>query len=135
MAYTEYKYDQNVIKEWVATRTANLRANTGFSDLLGFGLSVVDKRLKNDLRRYRDYGPYWWALKEALNAKGYNLGDQSDPLIKRAYGGESPVETLVMAEAFRDDYLKSNFIYANQFMLDADSPDFYTLFDADMESA
>lgn len=133
MAYTEYKFDKDTIKALVAERAAGLRANRGFSNLLAFGLGAVAERLQKDPRRYRDYGPYWWALKDALKAGGYELGDQSDPLIKRVYQGESAEETLVMADEFRTAYLASNVIYSNQFLLDADSPDFYTLFDADME--
>lgn len=133
MAYTEYKFDKDTIKALVAERAANLRANRGFSNLLAFGLGVVAQRLQKDPRRYRDYGPYWWALKDAMNAAGYALGDQSDPFIRRAYQGDTAEETLIMADEFRAAYLQTNIIYSNQFMLDAGSPDFYTLFDADME--
>ena len=133
MAYTEYKFDKDAIKALVAERAAGLRANRGFSNLLGFGLGVVAERLQKDPRRYRDYGPYWWALKDALKTGWYELGDQGDPLIQRAYQGETAEETLIMADEFRTAYLASNIIYTNQFMLDADNPDFYTLFDKDME--
>lgn len=133
MAYTEYKFDKDTIKALVAERAAGLRVNRGFSNLLGFGLGVVAERLQKDPRRYCDYGPYWWALKDAMNAGGYTLGDQSDPLIKRAYQGDSAEETLIMADEFRTAYLASNIVYTNQFLLDAGSPDFYTLFDKDME--
>lgn len=133
MAYTEYKFDKDAIKALAAERAAGLRANRGFSNLLGFGLGVVAERLQKDPRRYRDYGPYWWALKDAMNAGGYTLGDQSDPLIKRFYQGDTPEETLIAADEFRTAYLASNIVYTNQFLLDAGSPDFYTLYDADME--
>ena len=133
MAFTEYKFDKEMLKALVAERSANLRANRGFSNLLAFGLGVVAERLSKDARRYRDYGPYWPALKEVMNANGYNLGSQSDPLISRAYRGETDEETLIMADEFRTAYLKSNIVYANQFLLDAASPDFWVLYDADME--
>lgn len=133
MAYTEYKFDKDAIKALVAERAAGLRANRGFSNLLGFGLGVVAERLQKDPRRYRDYGPYWWALKDALKTGGYELGDQGDPLIQRAYQGETAEETLIMADEFRTAYLASNIIYTNQFLLDAASPDFWVLYDADME--
>lgn len=133
MAFTEYKFDKEMLKALVAERSANLRANRGFSNLLAFGLGVVAERLSKDHRRYRDYGPYWPALKEVMNANGYNLGSQSDPLISRAYRGETDEETLIMADEFRTMYLKSNIVYANQFMLDAGSGEFWTLYDSDME--
>lgn len=66
-------------------------------------------------------------------AGGYNLGSQTDPLVKKAYRGDSEVETLIMADEFRTAYLKANMIYTNQFLLDAASPDFWVLYDADME--
>ena len=134
MAFTEYKFDKEMLKALVAERSANLRANRGFSNLLAFGLGVVAERLSKDARRYRDYGPYWPALKEVMNANGYNLGSQSDPLISRAYRGETDEETLIMADEFRTMYLKSNIVYANQFMLDAGSGEFWTLYDSDMDT-
>lgn len=134
MAFTEYKFDKEMLKALVAERSANLRANRGFSNLLAFGLGVVAERLSKDARRYRDYGPYWPALKELMNANGYNLGSQSDPLVSRAYRGETDEETLIMADEFRTMYLKSNIVYANQFMLDAGSGEFWTLYDSDMET-
>ena len=133
MAYTEYKFDKDAIKALVAERAAGLRANRGFSNLLGFGLGVVAERLQKDPRRYRDYGPWWPALKDVLNRNGYTLGDQSDPLIARAYRFDDDVETLIAADEFRTAYLQTFIIYSNEFLLDADSPDFYTLFDRDME--
>lgn len=133
MAFTEYKFDKEMLKALVAERAANLRANRGFSNLLAFGLGVVAGRLSKDARRYRDYGPYWPALKEVMNANGYNLGSQSDPLVSRTYRGETDEETLIMADEFRTAYLKSNIVYTNQFMLDAGSGEFWTLYDSDME--
>ncbi len=133
MPFTEYRYDAELIKALVAERAASLRANRGFSNLLRFGLGVIAQRLDRDRRRYRDYGPYWFALKDALNAAGYNLGQQSDPLVKAVYRGADDTETLVMADQFRTDYLKRFMIYSNQFMLDADSGDMWELYDGDME--
>ena len=133
MAFTEYKFDPEKIKEQVESRTRNLRENKGFSDLLGFGLKVISDRLAKDRRRYRDYGPYWFALKDILNASGYSFGDQSDPIVKAAYHGDSGVETLVMADEFRTEYLRTNIVYNNQFMLDGKTGEFWVLFDSDME--
>jgi len=135
MAYTEYKYDQDAIAALAETRAANLRANRGFSNLLTFGLSVVAGRLQQDPRRYRDYGPWWWALKDVMNRNGYSLGQQSDPLIARAYRFDEDVHTLIAADEFRTAYLKTHIVYTNQFLLDAGSGEFWTLFDEDMEFA
>jgi len=133
MAYTEYKFDKDTIKALVAERAAGLRANRGFSNLLGFGLGVVAERLQKDPPRYRDYGPWWPALKQVMNANGYNLGDQTDPLIAKEYRGDTDVETLIAADEFRTEYLRTQMIYTNKFMLDGESGEFWTLYDADME--
>lgn len=133
MKNTEYRYPQDEIDADVVQKRQNLKANKGLSDLLGFGLKVVANRLEKDKRRYRDYGVYWWALKDALQKAGYLYGDVTDTIIKADYIGQSDTATLVMAERFRDDYLANNMVYTNKFMLDAESGEFYTLFDDDME--
>ena len=134
MAFTEYKFDKEMLKALVAERATNLRANRGFSNLLRFGLGVVADRLRVDPLRYRDYGPWWWSLKALMNKAGYSLGDQADPLIAKDYRGESDVETLIAADEFRTEYLRTQMIYTNKFMLDGESGEFWTLYDQDMES-
>ncbi len=134
MAFTEYKFDKEMLKALVAERAANLRANRGFSNLLHFGLGVVADRLRVDPLRYRDYGPWWPALKQAMNSNGYDLGYQSDPLIVKAYKGGDDVETLIAADEFRTEYLRTQMIYTNKFMLDGESGEFWTLYDSDMET-
>ncbi|MDO5653126.1 MAG: hypothetical protein Q4G39_03375 [Brachymonas sp.] len=133
MNFTEYKFDKDYIKELVAERAANLRANRGFSNLLGFGLGVVADRLQKDRRRYRDYGPWWPALKEVMNRNGYTLGNQSDPLIASAYRFDEDVETMIAADEFRTAYLKSNIVYTNEFILDGETGENWVLYDEDME--
>lgn len=135
MAFTEYKFDKEMLKALVAERAANLRANRGFSNLLRFGLGVVADRLRVDVLRYRDYGPYWFALKAIMNDAGYNFGNQSDPLITKEYKGDTDVETLIAADEFRTEYLRTQMIYTNKFMLDGESGELWTLYDQDMEGA
>lgn len=134
MAFTEYKFDKEMLKALVAERSANLRANRGFSNLLRFGLGVVADRLRVDPLRYRDYGPWWPALKQIMNGAGYNLGSQTDPLIAKEYKGDTDVETLIAADEFRTEYLRTQMIYANKFMLDGESGELWILYDQDMES-
>ena len=135
MTFTEYKFDKEMLKALVAERAANLRANRGFSNLLRFGLGVVADRLRVDVLRYRDYGPYWFALKAIMNDAGYNFGNQSDPLITKEYKGDTDVETLIAADEFRTEYLRTQMIYTNKFMLDGESGELWTLYDQDMEGA
>lgn len=132
MRFTESKFDPDEMKVLVAEKTANLRDNRGTDDLLGFGLSIVRDRLKKNPLRYRDYGPYWWALKDALRRAGFDYGPQSDPLVVDEYRGFSDVETLVMADEFRSLYLKTSIILTNKFALDR-SGEWYALLDPDIE--
>jgi len=60
-------------------------------------------------------------------------GQQSDPLIARAYRFDEDVHTLIAADEFRTAYLKTHIVYSNQFLLDANSPELWTLYDDDME--
>lgn len=136
MAMTEHKFDRNEIKELVAEKAAGLKRNRNLSDLLGFGVGVVNDRLKKDSRRYRDYGPYWPALKAILRERGYDWGSNSaDPLVAAEYCGDTQVETLIMADEFRTQYLATQFVGSNRFVLDSDTGEFWELYDQDMEAA
>lgn len=130
--FTELKFDPELLKVATAEKINNLEKNRGTRDLLGFGAQVIADRLKKNPLRYRDYGPYWWALKDVLNRVGMTLGDQSDPLVAYEYRGFSDTETLVAAEMFRDAYIKTSIVGTNRFNLDA-SGEWYTLYDPDME--
>lgn len=129
--YTEYKFDPKKISGLVAQRQAALKENRGLSDLLGFGLGVASRRLAKNPGRYLDYGPYWWALKSVLNANGYSYGQESDPGLVEAYRGASDVQTLIMADQFRTEFLAENQVGTCKFRLNADG-DEYILFDQDM---
>lgn len=132
--YTEYKFDPDWVASEVAKKRSNIKANLGDgADLLKNGLEVIANRLKKDPMRYRDYGPYWWSLKSLLYVYGNSYGSNNDVLMRNAYCGKTPVGTLIMAETFRDEYLKTHLKYANQFVLDVESGDMVEIVDADME--
>jgi hypothetical protein len=133
MLFTEHKFSADHIAQVVAQRRQGLKANRGLSDLLGFGLEVVAKRLSASPHRYVDYGPYWWALKQVMREGGYLMGDQSDPLVANEYRGVDAVSTLIAADEFRSQNLASQMVGGNQFLLTANDPDWYVLFDSDME--
>ncbi|MCD8340094.1 MAG: hypothetical protein LUC43_07845 [Burkholderiales bacterium] len=136
MAYTAYKFDPKWIKKRVKELKASLKANKNTDDFLGYGIGVICQRLEADPKRYRDYGPYWWALKKliAKYATDQLPGlDEMDETIAKEYRGKTDEETLVMADEFRNDYLNHFFLYTNEFMLDPDSPDLYLLSDPDYE--
>jgi hypothetical protein len=133
MAMTEYQYAPEWLASELAQKKINLLANLGLSDIVSFGLKNINNRINKDRRRYLDYGPYWWAIKEALNTAGYSYGDESDKIVRTQYQGKSIGETLIAAEAFRNDYLATQFIYTNKFILDLSTSAWYLLADSDME--
>lgn len=129
--FTEYKFEPQAIEALVAQKQARLKANQGVSDLLGYGLGVVARRLAKDPARYLDYGPYWWALKDVLNRAGYDYGQESDTLLREAYRGESDLHTMVMADQFRTEFLAENMVGTSKFQLSAEGGE-CILFDQDM---
>lgn len=132
-SFTELKFDLALIEGLVTSKRSALKTNKGVSDLLGYGLGVVSRRLAKDPLRYRDYGPYWWALKAAMNANGYNYGDESDSVVAVAYCGRTELETMIMADEFRTEWLEVAQVGTSNFRLSEEGAD-YVLFDADMEA-
>lgn len=133
MFFSEYKYPVEFLTDELEKSKSALMLNKGFSDWLGFGLGVVYRRLQKDRLRYADYGPYWWAVKELLRDAGYEMGTQSDPIIMREYRHQQGALTLMAATVFRDNFLRTQFVGSRQHMLSKDSPEWYVLYDADME--
>lgn len=129
--FTEHKFDPAMIGGLVAKKQAALKANTGHSDLLGFGLGVVSRRLAKSPDRYLDYGPYWWALKSALNANGYSYGSESDSVVADQYRGGTDLETMIMADQFRTEFLETSQVGTCTFRL-SDEGGEYILYDLDM---
>lgn len=127
-----YKYPQAEIDAAIAEKRANLKESKGFTDLAGYGLKAIADYLAKNPKRYRDYGVYWWALKDALKSKGHLFGNETDDAMKAEYTGKNATETLVMADRFRSENL-AEFVVGNAKWLINDDGEFYTLFDEDME--
>jgi hypothetical protein len=134
MSYTAYLYDKSDIKEQVKALTASVKINVSpDTDLLKHGLMIINQRLQKDPQRYHDYGPYWWAIKSLLIVQGYTYQQECDhPVMKSVYKGDRPVETLVMAENFRNFYLSNFIVYSNQFLLDEESGILQAIVDSDL---
>jgi hypothetical protein len=130
-SFTELKFDPAKIDGLVADKKAALKANKGMSDLLGYGLGVVSRRLAKDPQRYLDYGPWWPALKAVLNANDYRYGDDFDSVLAAEYRGRNDLETMVLADQFRTEWLETAQVGTSNFRLSEDGPD-YILHDADM---
>lgn len=134
MRFTEFKFDPAAVAADVQAKRAALKANKGLSDLGGFAAGVIRRRLQAKPLQYREFGPYWWALKKVLNDSGAALGEHCDVLVASEYVGRSAEETLVMAEAFKDIYRARYFVGNNVFTLEPDGVEVYQLFDPDMEA-
>lgn len=133
MDLTEYLFDPAEITARAAEMRANLKANRNLSDALGFAVGVLWGRLGKDPLDYRAYGPYWWAVKDVLRRAGKPVGDATDGDIQARYGFADDYETLVAAEQFRDWYHETQFRGANQFALDGNTGEMWTLLDEDVE--
>lgn len=132
MKYTEYKFDPKYIQKEKARFLKRLKKNTEETDLVQFGSRVIADNLVKNPRRYRDFGPYWWAVKEVLIKQNLALGNTMDPEVRDEYKGKDDTETLVMGQIFSDDYKRTSFIGANRFQL---APEIeYTLYDPDYEN-
>jgi hypothetical protein len=132
--YTEFLFDEDALQELVVQKATALKDNRGLSDFAGFALGVVYRRLEKDSVRYRDYGPYWWSLKMLLRDAGYDVGADDDASVREIYRGRDAAMTIVMADQFRELYLKCFILGTNQFVLDGYTNDVWTLVDEGMES-
>lgn len=131
---TEYKFSKDAIAARISELNEELKQSGAGGDLLTVGLDVIAQRVTNDPRSYLDYGPYWWALKKLLIAKGKAAGEFVDDFIAKEYKGETDLETLVAADMFRDLCLGMYFRYTNEFLLDPDSAKNWILNDPDYEA-
>ncbi len=132
MPHDLHQFDPAEIAALVTERAAALKANRGFSDLAGYALGVVWRRLRREPARYRDYGPYWWAVKSLLRGAGYPVDANTDPIIEAAYAGATPAATVVMADEFRSQYLARQAVGTATFNLSTDGIP-YVLEDAAMD--
>ena len=134
MSYTEFQFDREAIKRTVKERKETLLKNTGIRDFKGYAVRMMTELLESDPRRYRDFGPYWPAVKEALRECGAAVkGGPVFPEVAKAYRGDTHEETFVMAEQFSRFYLQTHFLYANNFLLDAEDDEEWFCYDPDYE--
>jgi len=134
MKYTNYRYLEHDIEDLLKTKRINVLKHTGRADWGTFMAQVIAWRLSHDPLRYRDYGPYWWAIKKILRQYTYSVGEQHGPeIIEQCYCGAHDEATLLMAELFREDYLRTQFIGTNCFMLNEEGES-WECFDEDMET-
>jgi len=128
-----YRYSNDEIEALLKVKRANVLKNTGRKDWGAFMAQVIAWRLSYNPLRYKDYGPYWWAIKPILRQYGYAVGENEDnTVIRQIYCGKHDEATLLMGELFREDYLQTQFIGTHLFMLDNEDEQ-WELFDEEME--
>jgi len=134
MNFTRYKFEPAAVSADIEAKRAAVKANKGLSDFAGFAAGVIRTRLQETPAKYREFGPYWWALKKVLNDAGADFGDTFDVIVGNEYRGSTPEATMVMAEGFKDIYRATFFKGNNLFTLDEEGVEQYELFDPDMET-
>ncbi len=92
---------------------------------------VIGARLDRDPLGYVEFGPYWWAVKDALARHGHPFGTHCDVMVRQAYSGVDDASTFVAGEMFKDIYRGRYFVGANRFDLEGQGID-YVLEDPDM---
>lgn len=75
MGYNRYIYSDATLKAKAANNKAGLLKNKKRSDIVAYGTELVLSQIKYEPKSYLEYGPYWWAMKKVINARGGNLGD------------------------------------------------------------
>lgn len=132
---TEYKLNPDYVKARV-TEHKTVIEQDGKGNFLDVAIGVIQRRLEKDPLRYRDYGPYWWALKKVLIAHGVYDSDVMDETMAKEYTYETEEQTVTAADEFRSDYLKQYLIYTNRFDFVNEDGDIeeYLLSDPDMEN-
>lgn len=133
MLFTNMKMDPAAVAASLATFQRNFATGGKPGSFEQSALRVVGNRMRDKPHLYVEFGPYWWAVKQALNGAGAALGDAGDPLVAAEYRGATVAETLVAAEAFKDHYRRTYFVGHNTFALD-DSGESYELADVDMQA-
>jgi hypothetical protein len=133
--FTQYKLDRmDVSRAAIEAATALAQSNPGANPPL-YAAGVIAARLKGSPAAYLQFGPYWWAVKRALNSLGFAFGPAADELIRAEYtGGLAVFSDLVAGEMFRDFYLANFLDGSAQFWLDDQAEQSYVLFDQDMEA-
>ena len=131
-----YKMD----RAWLEEQRDEALVETGRDQpaALAIGVASLASNLWKHPERYLRYGPYWFAIKQALRDGGEDFGPHTDAFMVKEYGmwdGDqlNPYLTMLAAEAFKDYYSNTFFEGTRDFELDPDG-DAYVLEDEDMEA-
>lgn len=126
-----YQFEPQFLADKTAEAQANLADNQPNADFVEFAADVIYQRLKKNIRHYRQYGPYWWALKDVLRRQNYNVGNETDARIERIYRGADDAQTIVAADMFYEDMASK--VTADNMDWQLSDTEEYRLWDEDME--
>ncbi|QFT40026.1 MULTISPECIES: hypothetical protein [unclassified Vibrio] len=84
---------------------------------------------------YRNYGPYWWPLKVALTAAGFDLGIDSEELTRKHFAYDKVEYLLCAAWAYQNHQIEQGYMLANLHTFYTDDEPFeYSIEDHDLEA-
>ena len=115
--FMNFKIDAADAAARLAQMTAAFTASGKPGTFEDNAVRVIGQRMVDHPEQHIEFGPYWWAVKDVLNAAGYDFGQRGSPMVAAEYVGASPAETLVMAEAFKDLYRASYIVGTSSFDL------------------
>ncbi len=127
----EYKLDPEKLAELTEETKARFCKRNPPNKFVEHGCSVFWWHLEQAISRYRQFGVYWWAVKDLLRRHGYNVGDETDEEMIQEYCGANDEQTIVLADLFMKE-VASQYVYGNQ-DYPINETETYTLYDEDME--
>ena len=133
MTYRKYLYSPETLKAKTANNKAGLLKNKKRSDIVAYGMEIVLGQIKYEPKSYLEFGPYWWAMKKVINARGGNLGESMDEEIAAIYKGSNDEETFTAAFMFMEYYLDFLFKGCRSFQLEEGAEE-WILRDPDIEN-
>lgn len=133
-----YLPDQQYLRDKLADyrhEFAQKNPNASHSDFMA---ELIVRKIRSNKTAYLRFGAYWWALKAALIAKGYNFSGVGEPIIEMAYcglneaGAFDPDVTMVAAFEFSTWYDATQFQGVREFDLFGDG-EYWSLSDETIE--
>lgn len=133
--FTEYKISEAEISERSIHVVQGIQSASPGENPARFAAGVIGGRLAQSPARYREFGPYWWAVKAALAALGRPQGPADDVVLRAEYGGGlQPFAALVAGEIFAEFYRLTWLVGNALFWLSPEGGAPYALVDQDMEA-
>lgn len=109
--------------------------NTTEAEFIQAHVNGITELLKQSPQSYRNYGAYWWSIKELLRVNDANYGDEDEPLTRKHFSYENPVHLLCAAWAYSNYIVDSGQTFTNihNYPTEEDEPFEYGIEDLDME--